>query len=232
VVAVPLLKDDEVLGALTLYSQDLTAYEPDHLRLVEAVAKLASDAIANALHHERTEARALTDPLTGLANARALRRRFEEEVDRARRYGASFSLLMMDLDGFKCINDTLGHQAGDDALKRVAQLLSSQIRASDFLSRYAGDEFVAILQVGPHEVRDLVQRLQNAADKQRFGFADSGPLVGISVGWACFGTDGNTLDELLIAADRAMYLDKNRRKSTPTQSLGSAKAEASYYRVM
>jgi diguanylate cyclase (GGDEF)-like protein/putative nucleotidyltransferase with HDIG domain len=230
-MAVPLMKDDEVLGALTLYSAELTQYEPDHLRLVEAVAKLASDAIANALHHERTEAKALTDSLTGLANARALRHKFEEMANCARRHGGGFSVLMMDLDGFKAINDTLGHQAGDDVLREVARMLSGQIRSSDFLSRYAGDEFVALLQITQVEVRELVLRLQRAIDKHDFGFGGPGAVLGISVGWASFGADGDTLDELLLAADRAMYGDKFRRKALLAQS-DHEKSELAYYKVM
>src|SRR5256714_12631254 len=85
---VPLVKEGEALGALALYSAELDAYTPDHLRLMEAVAKLLSDAVANSVHHERTETSALTDLLTGLPNARALRYRFEEEADRARRHRA------------------------------------------------------------------------------------------------------------------------------------------------
>ena len=213
VIAVPLLKGDEVLGALTLYSAEVSAYEPDHLRLVEAVAKLAADAIANALHHEKTEASALTDSLTGLANARALRLRFEQDADRAKRYGDSFALLMMDVDCLKKINDTFGHNAGDDALRRVGGLLSNQLRSEDFLSRYAGDEFVALVQIGAVEVRELIQRLQHAVDNYRFGTNGSSADIGISVGWACFGADGESIDELLLAADRAMYADKLRRKA-------------------
>jgi diguanylate cyclase (GGDEF)-like protein len=212
VIAVPLLKGDEVLGALTLYSAEVSAYEPDHLRLVEAVAKLAADAIANALHHEQTEATALTDPLTGLANARAFRLRFEAEADHARRYDESFALLMMDLDCLKKLNDTFGHDAGDAALRRVGGLLSHQLRPRDFLSRYAGDEFVALVQVGAVEVRELVQRLQRAVDNYKFGADEPNKTIGISVGWACFGADGDSIDELLLAADRAMYADKMRRK--------------------
>ncbi|MEN3332730.1 MAG: hypothetical protein V7641_2095, partial [Blastocatellia bacterium] len=146
-MSVPLMKGDDVLGALTLYHADLPAYEADHLRLLEAVAKLASDAIANALQHEETQAIALSDLLTGLPNARALRQKFEESAGRARRFNLPFSILMMDLDGFKAINDTLGHQTGDRVMKEVAQVLARQIRASDFLGRYAGDEFVAILHI-------------------------------------------------------------------------------------
>jgi diguanylate cyclase (GGDEF)-like protein/putative nucleotidyltransferase with HDIG domain len=228
-MVVPLLKDEDVLGALALYSMDRGSYEPDDLRLVEAVAKLASDAIANALHHEKVEASALTDPLSGLANARALRHKFEEAADRARRHSDGFCVVMLDLDGFKRVNDQFGHQAGDILLKDVAQFLSSRIRSTDFISRYAGDEFVAILQVGPDEVQELIKRLQRAVEAQAFG---PGLRIGLSAGWACFGIDGSTLDELLIAADRAMYADKAKRKRLARGAEASDTLEASRYKVM
>src|SRR6185503_15942820 len=140
---------------------------------MEAVAKLASDAIANAMHHERTETSALTDLLTGLPNARALRYRFEEEADRARRHRDTFSVLMMDLDGFKAVNDKLGHQAGDQLLKELSGLLLSHIRSSDFISRYAGDEFVAVLPPGADEVQQAAPRTQRAPQRHHFVLANS-----------------------------------------------------------
>jgi len=213
VVVVPLVKDNEALGAMALYSTEVAIYEADHLRLAEAVGKLASDAIANALHHESAEAKALTDPLTGLPNARALRYQFEEEADLAQRHGESFTLLMMDLDGFKRINDSLGHQAGDNLLREIARVTLDQVRTRDFVCRYAGDEFVGLLQVGPDEARDVVQRIQHSVDNYDYGVGLTGAGVGISIGWASYGTDGHSLDELLLAADRAMYADKSRRKS-------------------
>ena len=229
---VPLMRDDVVLGALAMYSADLGAYTADHLRLMEAVAKLASDAIANAVHHERTETSALTDLLTELPNARALRYRFEDEADRARRHRDSFSVLMMDLDGFKSVNDKFGHQAGDQLLRELSVLLLSHIRSSDFVSRYAGDEFVAILQVGQEEVQELAQRIQKAIDRHDFGFQGSKLFIGISVGAASFGADGETLDELLLAADRAMYADKARRKALFAQSNSLTTNDLGQYRVM
>jgi diguanylate cyclase (GGDEF)-like protein/putative nucleotidyltransferase with HDIG domain len=233
VIAVPLLKGNDVLGALTLYSAELSAYEPDDLRLVEAVAKLAADAIANALHHEETEADALTDSVTGLPNARALRLRFEQEAGQARGAGQSFALLMMDLDYFKRVNDTLGHTAGNDALRQVAELISRHIRSNDFLSRYAGDEYVALLpNIGPLEVRELVGRLQNAVDNRRIGVNESSALMGISIGWACYGADGESIDELLLAADRAMYADKLRRKALTSISEEALQLSTDDYRVM
>jgi len=111
-------------------------------------------------------------------------------------------------------------------------LLSKHIRSSDFLSRYAGDEFVALLQVHPDEVRELVHRLQFAIDRHDFGLKEAGVVLGMSIGWACYGTDGDTLDELLIAADRAMYSDKFKRKSSPPESKYADESEALQYTVM
>jgi len=229
---VPLMRDEAILGALAMYSADLSSYTADHLRLMEAVAKLASDAIANSAHHERTETSALTDVLTGLANARALRYRFEEEADRARRHRDTFSVLMMDLDGFKAVNDKFGHQAGDQLLRELSVLLLSHIRSSDFVSRYAGDEFVAILQVGQEEVQELSQRIQRAIDHHDFGFQGSKLFLGLSVGAATFGVDGETLDELLLAADRAMYADKARRKTLFAESKSLSTNDLGQFRVM
>jgi diguanylate cyclase (GGDEF)-like protein/putative nucleotidyltransferase with HDIG domain len=229
---VPLMRDEVVLGALAIYSAELSAYTADHLRLMEAVAKLATDAIANAVHHERTETSALTDLLTGLPNARALRYRFEEESDRARRHRDSFSVVMMDLDGFKAVNDRFGHQAGDQLLKELTVLLLSLVRSSDFVARYAGDEFVAILHVGPDEAQELAQRLQRTIDRRDFGFAGAKLFIGMSVGWANFGADGETVDELLLAADRAMYADKAKRKAIFAQSNSLTTNDLGQFRVM
>jgi diguanylate cyclase (GGDEF)-like protein/putative nucleotidyltransferase with HDIG domain len=231
-VVVPLTRDGELSGALALYSKDPNPYKPDDLRLVEAVAKLASDAIANALHHERVETNALTDALTGLANARALRHQFEQRVEQARRHGEKFSVLMMDLDGFKAVNDSLGHQVGDDTLREVARLLLSQVRSSDFLCRYAGDEFVAIVQVEPAEMIHLINRLQQAVNSHAFSFGNASITIGLSVGSARHGADGDTLDELLLAADRAMYADKFKRKALFAESNAAKKASLNSYRVM
>ena len=229
---VPLTRDNLVLGALAIYSAELRSYTADHLRLMEAVAKLASDAIANAVHHERAETSALTDSLTGLPNARALRYRFEEEADRARRHRDSFSVVMMDLDGFKAVNDRLGHQAGDQLLRELTALLLSHIRSSDFIGRYAGDEFVAILQVSQDEAQELSQRLQLVIDRHDFGFSGSKLFIGVSVGWAAFGLDGETLDELLLAADRAMYSNKARRKALFAESNSLTTNDLGQFRVM
>ena len=106
------------------------------------------------------------------------------------------------------------------------------VRNSDFVGRYAGDEFVAILQVGPEEVKELSQRIQREIDHHDFGFAGSKLFIGISVGCSSFGVDGETVDELLLAADRAMYADKARRKAAFAESHSLTPNDLGQYRVM
>ena len=213
--ALPLFKDDLLLGALSIYSANLKEYSDDQIRLLETVTRLASDALANAVNHARAESNALTDPLTGLPNARSLHLRFDEEVARARRTGKPFQLIMLDLDDFKLVNDTFGHKLGDRMLREVAGLLHAQFREYDFLARYAGDEFVAIVpDVAPDQVEELRERIERVVSDFSIEIRSQGRArVGISVGSAAFGTDGETLDQLVIAADQAMYQAKSNHKA-------------------
>ena len=142
---------------------NLNEYTDDHMRLLETVTRLASDALANAMHHAETESNALTDPLTGLPNARYLALRFDEEASRARRNGRPFQVVMLDLDDFKIVNDTFGHKVGDKMLREMGRIIQGQLREYDFLARYAGDEFVAIVQeLVVSQVEDLGQRIEAA----------------------------------------------------------------------
>lgn len=229
---VPMVKDDEAIGALALYSADIASYHLDHLRLVEAVAKLSADAIANALHYGKAEINALTDSLTNLPNARALRYRFDEALDRAKRHRDNFCVLMMDLDGFKAVNDKLGHPAGDQVLINISRLLVSQIRSTDFISRYAGDEFVGVMHVGTEEAKELVHRIRTAVESHNFGTKDNSIFVGVSAGFSVYDVDGKTLDELILAADRDMYANKLKRKEQAAQAAAINSAELKNLRVM
>jgi diguanylate cyclase (GGDEF)-like protein len=184
------------------------------MRLLDTITRLASDALANAMHHAEAESNALTDPLTGLPNARSMYMRFEQEASRARRTLRPFQVIMLDLDDFKQVNDTFGHQTGDQMLREVARLLQAQLREYDFLARYAGDEFVAIVQdLTSEQVEELRGRIENTVAKFSLPVrSDKQARVGISVGAATFSVDGETLDQLLIAADQAMYRAKSLHK--------------------
>jgi diguanylate cyclase (GGDEF)-like protein/putative nucleotidyltransferase with HDIG domain len=213
--SLPLVKDDHLLGALSVYSSELSNYTDDHMRLLDTVVRLAADALANAMHHAEAESNALTDPLTGLPNARCMYLRFEQEVSRANRTKRPFQVIMLDLDDFKQVNDTFGHKVGDQMLREVARLLQAQLREYDFLARYAGDEFVAVVQ---ELVGDQVEELRERIEKTISTFllpvtGDMYANVGISVGSATYGKDGETLDQLLISADQAMYSSKSEHKS-------------------
>jgi diguanylate cyclase (GGDEF)-like protein len=117
-------------------------------------------------------------------------------------------------------------------LRELSELLLSHIRSADFVSRYAGDEFVAIMQVGQEEIQELAQRIQREIDRHDFGFQGSRLFIGLSVGSANFGVDGETLDELLLAADRAMYADKARRKALFAESNSLTTNDLGQFRVM
>ena len=212
--SLPLVKDERLLGAISIYSIDLHDYTDDHMRLLDTVTRLASDALANAVQHAEAESHALTDPLTELPNARSMYLRFEQEVSRARRTGKPFQVIMLDLDDFKQVNDTYGHKTGDQMLREVARLLQAQLREYDFLARYAGDEFVAIvMELDQEQVEELRGRIESTITKFALHVrAGHYARVGISVGAATFGTNGETLDQLLIAADEAMYSVKSTHK--------------------
>lgn len=218
--SLPLFKNDLLLGALSIYSTEVTQYSDDQLRLLETVTRLASDALANAMHHAVTESNALTDPLTGLPNARSLHARFDEEVARSERAGTCFQVIMLDLDDFKIVNDTFGHKVGDRMLREVAGLVHSQLREYDFLARYAGDEFVAIVpDVAADQVEELRERIEKLVSEFGIDVRSQGRArVGISVGSAVYGKDGQTLDQLLVAADQAMYRAKSQHKTGSLQS--------------
>jgi diguanylate cyclase (GGDEF)-like protein/putative nucleotidyltransferase with HDIG domain len=223
VAVFPLQKKDRLLGAIALYSMTLADYSDDDMRLLEKVARLASDALDNAIRYAETRSDALTDPLTTLPNSRALNVRFEQEAARADLSGTPFHLLMLDLDDFKPINDTYGHRVGDDFLKAIATLLSGQFSDYDFIARYAGDEFVALVgQMSDRQCDQLCDRLQRAVEQFNFCVR---PMkyaqVGISVGTALYGRDGATLDKLLLSADRAMYFNKNSRKLKTGRTSGN-----------
>jgi diguanylate cyclase (GGDEF)-like protein/putative nucleotidyltransferase with HDIG domain len=214
--ALPLFKDDLLLGALSVYSTTLREYSDDQIRLLETFTRLASDALANAVHHARAESNALTDSLTGLPNARSLHLRFDEEVSRAQRTGQRFQLIMLDLDDFKIVNDTFGHKLGDRMLREVALLVHAQLREYDFLARYAGDEFIAIVpDVSADHVEELRERIERTVSNFAIEIRGQGRArVGISVGSALYGVDGETLDQLVMAADEAMYRAKSSHKAT------------------
>ena len=212
----PLVFNDRFIGTLTVYHTEPSFYRDDHRRLLDRVCEQAAAVIHNSIVFEKTESDSLTDALTGLPNTRFMFMHLTRELARAERLKAEVSLLVMDLDGFKEINDNHGHHVGDRALREVAEVLRQAIRPYDICVRYAGDEFIVVLSgCGREEAENKRVELQQSIDRVVFE-ARPGKRVplAISVGAAVFPHDGDTYESLLAQADSRMYRDKGRRKKT------------------
>ena len=215
----PLAREDGAFGAITLYSQSRTSYSSEHVRLLESVCQHASSALNNALTHEKTRESALVDPLTELPNARGFYMMLEQRLAECQRMNReSLSVICMDIDDFKLINDKYGHSTGDRLLASVAGVIRRELRQMDILTRYAGDEFVAIMPMASSKMASSIcDRVRNAVEEQLFSVRE-GTLIGlgVSVGVASFPEDGETSEELLTASARRMQHDKHGRKTVLT----------------
>jgi diguanylate cyclase (GGDEF)-like protein len=170
---------------------------------------------------ERLRELSIRDELTGLYNRRFFLERLEWECDRARRYQRPFACLMIDLNGFKQVNDKLGHQAGDFVLKRVAQELSLALRQSDILARFGGDEFaIALPETTAAQAEAVADKLRSVHIDAPDGAARGVPSVTLSVGMSRLSPDRDRASELLEEADRSLYTWKARikgsREAVPT----------------
>lgn len=183
-------------------------YAAEDLALLHQVADACSIALQNAEAFEGLRSQVFVDFLTGCYNRRGFDAHMRVEVGRARRYGRPLSLLLVDIDHFKWINDSMGHPAGDYALRRLGQFLQGAFRTTDWVCRFGGDEFAVIF---PETPKDEVARL---AERLRVQIASLFPDEALrrgmtaSVGVASLPVDGEEPDQLLKAADRAMYRAK------------------------
>jgi diguanylate cyclase (GGDEF)-like protein len=159
---------------------------------------------------EQVRSMAVSDPLTGLANYRRLISVLEAEVDRSRRTQRPFSIVLLDMDGLKIINDHFGHLTGSRALVRIGKVLRNHSRAIDTAARYGGDEFALVL---PEAAKDIASRVVFRI-RERLAAESEPPALSVSAGVAAFPEDGDTPEKLLGAADRALYAMKHRRVSS------------------
>jgi diguanylate cyclase (GGDEF)-like protein/PAS domain S-box-containing protein len=219
VVHLPLLCKGEVFGCLILGSQRPNAYGEKEIELLELLANQIGGAIDNArLYQLERKAReemsrlSITDELTGLYNRRHFYEVLDVEMQRTRRYGRSFALVMLDLDGFKEYNDRFGHTNGDAVLQSLAQALKSTLRKSDTAFRYGGDEFTIILPATDAErSKVIVNRIGSKwlrTPKVQYPFLEM-PL-GFSAGVAQFPDNAETADGLVFLADTALYHAKRQ----------------------
>lgn len=215
IIGVPLISHGTVFGVIELINrEDGGPFTPYQLKILTTIADFAAIAIEKHYYLLALRRVASVDPLTGLFNRRSFNRAIERERNRCVRNGKSFSLLILDVDKFKDINDRYGHAAGDAVLRRLAAVLKAAVRKVDIACRIGGDEFAVILpdteRRGADEVEGRIRDLLAASGADEIPF---GVSIGISE------NDGRSSLDPLTEADDAMYRDKARRFEETAEDL-------------
>lgn len=212
VIAAPLLYGGRVLGVLNLFDRaDGAEFDESDLSTIRTLAGEAAIAVENVLRHEEAQRLSITDGLTGLWNRRYANLALPREIERAGRYRRPLGVLLLDLDHFKDVNDRFGHQRGDEVLVEVAQRVRSTIREVDVLARYGGEELLLVLpETDAAGVRRAAERVVEVVGFAPYLAPDRPPLrLTISVGAAVFPLHGTRAEDLLSAADQALYAAKD-----------------------
>jgi len=212
IVAVPVRYRDHCLGVIELINcVGADGFHERDLALLEALADFAAIALENARHVKRIHELTITDDCTALYNARHMNFILETEIYRSQRYGYEFSLVFLDLDHFKNVNDTHGHLVGSRLLAEIGQMLRGNCRLIDFAFRYGGDEFVIVLPQASKDNAAIVARRLHKLIRETVWLREDNLDIHItaSLGVAAYPTDAKTKIDLLHLADEAMYNVKN-----------------------
>jgi diguanylate cyclase (GGDEF)-like protein len=218
IIGMPLKFNDNVVGVMNLSKSVIGGFTASELRLLRLLADQAAIAIYNASLHQTISEQAYTDSVTGLSNRRALDDRLDQEVYNARRNKYTFAVIMMDLDGFKEINDTYGHTTGDQVLRSLSNYLTTGLRSTDFLVRYGGDEFTLILtKTDSSSAKYVIEKMLERVKAFTFD-APSGTTIrlGLSAGIAMYPLHAQTPSDLLHIADQALYMVKKHHRGSFT----------------
>jgi diguanylate cyclase (GGDEF)-like protein len=213
---VPMISEGKVIGLLSAESPNPSAFSEHDEQVLAILAASTAMSLVNADLHQRMEKLTVFDELTGVHNYRHFRGRLEDERRRAVRYGQPLSLVMVDIDWFKRLNDEFGHETGNIALRKLAIVINSCIRDVDILARYGGEEFIIILpQTGGTEARVIGERIRAQVERTEFGPTLSGePLhMTVSIGISCYPDNGRPENELVETVDKALYDAKGRGKN-------------------
>ncbi len=222
-LAVPLLSRGRLIGVIVAIDRLRSGhFTSQDARLLLLLLEPAAVALDNAMLLRKSEELSVTDDLTKLYNSRYLNATLRREVERSKRYRTPVSLIFLDLDGFKSVNDQHGHLWGSRTLVEVGQVIASTVREIDVVSRFGGDEFTVILpQTGPEGAAIIAERIrQRIAETTYLSRYGLQVKISASLGIASFPDHGRTKDDLLARADQAMYLVKGQGKN------GVALAEA------
>jgi diguanylate cyclase (GGDEF)-like protein len=211
-LAFPLISRGRLIGVLNAESEHKEAFTAADLGLMSAVGSQLAACVEVAQLHHTLKREASHDPLTRLNNRRLFLDRIAKEIARAKAAQEAFSVVFLDVDHLKVVNDTYGHLAGDALLREVANALTDAVRGEDVVARYGGDEFVVLLPGTPRSAANVVaQRITEGIARHRFlAGRQLIQIPGVSLGVATFPEDGGTADELLAVADVTLYQQKRR----------------------
>jgi diguanylate cyclase (GGDEF)-like protein len=215
-LAVPLFVSNRVMGSLQLFSASRDAFNQEDAQLLWVLALVAENLLTREYSSEGLVHFAFTDYLTGLRTRGYFEQQLDLEFKRAERRRQKFSLLMIDIDQFKQLNDSAGHHVGDEVLRQVASILIQDMREIDTVARYGGDEFVIILpETNQRQALFVAERLRRAVEQARFASATPGAPreLSISVGLAVYDHDGRFKRELIEYADAALYAAKKEGRN-------------------
>jgi diguanylate cyclase (GGDEF)-like protein/PAS domain S-box-containing protein len=208
-VGVPLILLNQVVGVVSMQNFQPHAYSPEQVRLLETIGTQAAIAVQNARIYDQMKQMAITDTVTQLFTRRHFTQLGRSEVERALRYDRKLSVLMVDIDHFKRINDTFGHTAGDQVLLIVANICRQALRVTDIVGRWGGEEYVIILPEADLEGGALIaERIRRMVAETEIILAEEVVHVTISVGVAAISPSRPTLELLIDNADRALYIAK------------------------
>ncbi len=214
VFILPLSYEKELLGILLFLSPKVNALRPYEIELLRVLGGQASSSLANARFHLEIERMATTDGLTGLFNHRNFQEKLSGEFRRLVRFPEPLSLLLIDIDFFKKVNDTYGHPAGDEVLRGVSDIIRKTIRNIDVPARYGGEEFAALLPGTNHNgAMSMAERLRKSVGESIFSLDGKALRVTVSVGAATSPYDAATKEELIEKADRALYYAKRNGRN-------------------
>jgi diguanylate cyclase (GGDEF)-like protein len=216
IICVPLMTRGKCLGVIELINkvEESAGFSEDDLLVLTTLADFTAIAIENAMFLNKVQELTITDDLTGLHNSRFLHDRLGYEVERARRFKYELSMIFLDLDYFKEVNDVHGHLLGSKLLKETAQLLASMLRTVDMACRYGGDEFIILMPETSKKSAARVAEKLRASIKETAFLVDEGVNIHLtaSFGVASFPEDADSKEELIHKADHAMYSVKNRTR--------------------
>lgn len=210
IICVPLKSKHRVLGVIQLINCAMESFTDNEMFFLHALCDYAAIAIDNARAVEKIQELTITDDCTGLYNARHLYKTLEAEVYRSHRFGYEFSVLFIDLDHFKQVNDTYGHLVGSKLLTEIGFKIKSHLRLIDYAFRYGGDEFVVLLpQTNKDSAMIVAKRLRDMMRATTFNIEDIPLNIRASMGIACYPEDAKSAHEIIRQADEMMYMVKN-----------------------